>query len=78
MTPCITQRHIANLAYMNTSAHAVLALSDFRLVSPFSYWAPVHYGNILGLLELALMVAASPVVQRNVNRAGKFAPSIET
>jgi hypothetical protein len=43
-----------------------LPLSDFRFVSPFSYWNPTYYGDILGPLELALMVVASVYVFRRV------------
>ncbi len=43
-----------------------LPLSNFRFVSPFSYWDPAHYGDILGPLELALMVVASVYLLRRV------------
>ncbi len=43
-----------------------LPLSNFRWESPFSYWDPAHYGNILEPLELALMVIASVYVFRRV------------
>ncbi len=30
-------------------------LSDWKFVSPLSYWDPAHYGNILGPAEVALV-----------------------
>ena len=33
--------------------------SDFRFFSPVSYWNPAHYGNVIGLLEVALFTLAA-------------------
>ena len=33
--------------------------SDFRFQSPVSYWDPAHHGNIIGLLEIVLVIALS-------------------
>ena len=34
-------------------------LSDYRFQSPVSYWDPAHYGNIVGILEILLVIALS-------------------
>jgi hypothetical protein len=58
---------LADLPLHHDDAHRhFLPLSNFRFVSPFSYWDPAHYGEILGPLELALMVVASVYVFRRV------------
>ncbi len=31
-------------------------LSDFRFESPVSYWDPGHFGNVIGVLEIALVL----------------------
>ena len=41
-------------------------LSQFRFESPVSYWDPSYYGNIVGPLELGLMLLASFYVFRRV------------
>lgn len=30
--------------------------SDYRLISPISYWNPKHYGNIVALIEIILVL----------------------
>lgn len=44
-------------------AHFV-PLSEWRFVSPVSYWDPRHYGNIVSLLELALGVVLIVILWR--------------
>ena len=41
-------------------------LSNFRFESPVSYWAPDHYGGIVGALEIGLVLIASLYVFRRV------------
>lgn len=33
--------------------------SNYRFISPFSYWNPKHYGNIVAFVELSLVAIAS-------------------
>ncbi|MGF1482104.1 MAG: hypothetical protein ACFB4I_21930 [Cyanophyceae cyanobacterium] len=42
-------------------------LSDYRLISPVSYWDPNHYGSAVALIELMLVCAATPVVFKVLN-----------
>lgn len=37
-------------------------LSDYRWISPISYWDRAHYGSIVALVELLLVLAATPLV----------------
>lgn len=37
-------------------------LSDYRWMSPISYWDRAHYGSIVALVELLLVLAATPLV----------------
>lgn len=41
-------------------------VSDFRFISPVSYWHPDHYGGIVGPIEIVLMAVASIYVFRRV------------
>ena len=34
-------------------------LSDYRFISPISYWDPKHYGSIVALVELLLVLVAT-------------------
>lgn len=46
--------------------------SQFRFVSPVSYWDPAHYGDIAGPLEVALVLIASLYLFRLIrSRWGK-------
>jgi hypothetical protein len=42
--------------------HHFFPFSDYRFISPISYWDPKHYGNIVALVELLLVVAVTPVI----------------
>lgn len=33
--------------------------SDYRFISPFSYWDPNHHGTIVSMLEISLVLVAS-------------------
>jgi len=37
--------------------HHFFPLSDWRFISPVSYWDPAHYGTIIGPLELLAVLA---------------------
>ncbi|MGK7874756.1 MAG: hypothetical protein AB4426_16065 [Xenococcaceae cyanobacterium] len=36
--------------------------SDYRFISPLSYWDPKHYGSIVAFVELSLVLAVTPLV----------------
>lgn len=58
---------LEDLPLHNDDAHRHFwPLSDYRFISPVSYWDPAHYGQIAGLLEVILMAAASIYVFRRV------------
>lgn len=37
-------------------------LSNYRFISPFSYWDTNHYGKIVSFVEMTLVLAANPLV----------------
>jgi hypothetical protein len=58
---------LADLPVHNDDAHRHFwPLSNFRWISPVSYWDPRHYGNIVGPVESLLMLMASIYVFRRV------------
>lgn len=36
--------------------------SNYRFISPFSYWDVNHYGRIVALIELSLVLVVNPIV----------------
>ncbi|MEL6494559.1 MAG: hypothetical protein AAFQ41_05470 [Cyanobacteria bacterium J06623_7] len=36
--------------------------SDYRFISPFSYWDRHHYGRIVAFIEMALVLGVNPLV----------------
>ena len=46
------------LLHHNDGHRHFLPFSDFRFVSPVSYWDPRHYGGIVAPLEALLAVGA--------------------
>jgi hypothetical protein len=36
--------------------------SNYRFFSPFSYWDPNHYGRIVALIEMTLVLGVTPLV----------------
>jgi hypothetical protein len=36
--------------------------SNYRFISPFSYWDVNHYGKIVAFLEMSLVLAVNPIV----------------
>ena len=52
----------------NDDAYAhFLPFSDWRFVSPISYWDPNHYGNIFGIIELFIFGMAAYIAYRKLN-----------
>lgn len=37
-------------------------LSNYRFISPISYWDAKHYGNIVAFVELSMVIAVTPIV----------------
>ncbi|MGG6294099.1 hypothetical protein ACQ4M4_06710 [Leptolyngbya sp. AN02str] len=47
--------------------------SDWRFVSPISYWDPKHYGNIVSIVEILSVAMTSAILFQNYHSAaGKF------
>jgi len=58
---------LEDLPLHNDDAHRhFLPLSDYRFISPVSYWDSAHYGNIVASVELIVMVAMSIYVFKRV------------
>jgi hypothetical protein len=52
---------LLDLPVHNSDAHRhFFPFSDYRLISPFSYWDIKHYGRIVALVELLLVLVATP------------------
>lgn len=41
--------------------------SDYRFISPFSYWDVNHYGNYVARVEIALVLLVNPLVMSLLN-----------
>jgi hypothetical protein len=41
--------------------------SNYRLISPFSYWDVNHYGRIVAFIEMALVLGVNPLVLSLLN-----------
>ncbi|MBK1988622.1 hypothetical protein A0J48_013915 [Sphaerospermopsis aphanizomenoides BCCUSP55] len=51
---------LLDLPVHNDDAHRhFFPLSNYRFISPFSYWDVNHYGRIVALVEILLVLAAS-------------------
>jgi len=51
---------VGDLPVHNDDAHKhFLPLSQYRLISPFSYWDPKHYGRQVAFVEILLVFGAS-------------------
>ena len=54
---------LLDLPFHHDDAHRhFFPFSDYRFISPLSYWDPKHYGNIVALVELSLVLAVTPLV----------------
>ena len=59
---------LLDLPVHNDDAHRhFFPFSDYRLISPFSYWDPQHYGNWVATVELLLVLALTPVVFKRLH-----------
>lgn len=59
--------HLGDLPLHHDDAHRhFFPLSNFRLISPVSYWDPQHYGTLVALVELAAVLVASAYLLRLV------------
>ena len=46
----------------NDDAHRhFFPFSNYRFISPISYWDPAHYGRIVALIEVLLVLAVTPI-----------------
>ncbi|NEO87889.1 MAG: hypothetical protein F6J87_27075 [Spirulina sp. SIO3F2] len=54
---------LLDLPVHNDDAHRhFFPLSNYRFMSPISYWDPNHYGPIVAGVEMLLVIAATPFV----------------
>ncbi|HEY9772104.1 MAG TPA: hypothetical protein V6C71_26970 [Coleofasciculaceae cyanobacterium] len=54
---------LLDLPVHNDDAHRhFFPLSNYRFISPFSYWDPNHYGRIVAFMEMALVIGVNPIV----------------
>ena len=54
---------LLDLPVHNDDAHRhFFPLSNYRFISPLSYWDPKHYGHIVALVELLLVIAVTPLI----------------
>ncbi|MBD2258812.1 hypothetical protein [Pseudanabaena sp. FACHB-2040] len=67
--------HLFDLPLHNDDAHRhFFPLSDFRFISPVSYWDPNHYGVLAALVELVAVLLASVYLLRLIkSRWGRAA-----
>ena len=54
---------LLDLPVHNDDAHRhFFPLSNYRFISPFSYWDTNHYGRTVAFIEIALVIAVNPIV----------------
>lgn len=54
---------LGDLPVHNSDAHRhFFPLSNYRFISPVSYWNPQHHGRIAALVELLLVIGVTPLV----------------
>ncbi|NET74914.1 hypothetical protein [Okeania sp. SIO1F9] len=59
-----------DLPVHNNDAHRhFFPLSNYRFISPISYWDPKHYGAIVALIEILLVLLASLWIFPSINSA---------
>lgn len=64
MILCISMicHSLLDLPVHNDDAHRhFFPLSNYRFISPFSYWDTNHYGRIVALIEMSLVLAANSI-----------------
>lgn len=53
---------LLDLPVHNDDAHRhFFPFSDYRFISPFSYWDTNHYGRIVAFIEMALVLGVNPL-----------------
>lgn len=69
----ILLHHLCDLPVHHDDAHRhFFPLSDYRFISPLSYWDADHYGHIVALVELTLVILASVSLCRTIeSRLGR-------
>jgi len=61
----ILLHHAGDLPLHHDDAHRHFwPLTDFRVISPISYWDPAHFGSLGALLEVLLVLLASVLLWR--------------
>ena len=59
---------LLDLPVHNDDAHRhFFPFSNYRFISPFSYWDPNHYGRIVAFVEMALVLAVNPIALSLLN-----------
>ena len=59
---------LLDLPLHNDDAHRhFFPFSDYRFISPFSYWDVNHYGRIVALIEMVLVLAVNPIALSLLN-----------
>lgn len=54
---------LLDLPVHNDDAHRhFFPFSNYRFISPFSYWDTNHYGRVIAFIEMALVLAVNPIV----------------
>ncbi|MEL6439368.1 MAG: hypothetical protein AAFQ80_08965 [Cyanobacteria bacterium J06621_8] len=54
---------LLDLPVHNDDAHRhFFPFSDYRFISPFSYWDSRHHGKIVSFVEMSLVLGANPIV----------------
>lgn len=54
---------LLDLPVHNDDAHRhFYPFTDYRFISPFSYWDKSHYGRIVAFVEMALVLGVNPLV----------------
>ena len=54
---------LLDLPVHNDDAHRhFFPFSNYRFISPFSYWDKNHYGAVVAFVEMALVIGVNPIV----------------
>jgi hypothetical protein len=70
MILCISMvcHSLLDLPVHNDDAHRhFFPFSNYRFISPFSYWDKNHYGSIVALIEMVLVLGVNPIVMGLLN-----------
>ncbi len=59
---------LLDIPFHNDDAHRhFFPFTDYRFISPLSYWDPNHYGKLVGFFELSLVLGVTPMVLNILN-----------